>query len=258
MRKKDEPPIESDAIAIMMKESSSVFLKAEWRDLAMLNYDIDPSVLAPLVPFGTELDQFEGRTMVSLVGFLFLKTRVWGITIPFHRNFEEVNLRFYVRRRADDGWRRAVVFVKEFVPRWAIATTARALYGENYFAVPMSHSIGLGQVSYTWRFKKAENSIQMRVRGEPQEVEVGSEAEFITEHYWGYTSRSNGQTMEYKIEHPRWRVWKVDHSQFVGDVSTLYGNEFVPALRGAPNSAFLAEGSDVTVFKGASLTMEPL
>jgi uncharacterized protein YqjF (DUF2071 family) len=219
----------------------------------MLNYDIDAAVLAPLVPAGTELDKFDGRTMVSLVGFLFLKTRVLGVPVPFHRDFEEVNLRFYVRREMDDGWRRAVVFVKELVPRRAIAAIARAFYGENYLAVPMSHSVEPGRVVYNWRFNGAENLIRMTVHGEPHATEIGSEAEFITEHYWGYSSRGRGRTTEYQVTHPRWRVWSADQSQFIGDVAGLYGKEFVAALGREPASAFLAEGSEVTVFKGVSL-----
>ncbi len=74
------------------------FLTAEWRHLAMLNYEIDPVILRPFVPSGTELDSWNGKTYVSIVGFLFLKTRVRGLAIPFHQNFEEINLRFYVRR----------------------------------------------------------------------------------------------------------------------------------------------------------------
>src|SRR4026208_556537 len=100
-----------------MKIHASPFLTAEWRRLAMLSFEIDPRVLSPLVPAGTELDEWQGRTFASLVGFLFLDTRVFGLAVPFHRNFEEVNLRFYVRRMASDGLRRGVVFVKEIVPR---------------------------------------------------------------------------------------------------------------------------------------------
>src|SRR5260370_27968444 len=114
------------------------FLSAEWRNLVMLNYEVDPTVLQPLVPKGTELDVWDGHSFLSLVGFLFLRTRVFGVPIPFHRNFEEVNLRFYVRRKTGEGWRRGVVFVKEFVPRTAIALVARRLYNENYVACPMS------------------------------------------------------------------------------------------------------------------------
>src|ERR1039458_6438851 len=121
----------------MNNHSTSVFLTAEWRYLAMLNYEIDPKILAPFLPSGTELDFWNGKTFISMVGFLFQNTRPGGISIPFHRNFEEVNLRFYIRRKADDGWRRAVVFIKELVPRMAIALIARTFYNENYVALPI-------------------------------------------------------------------------------------------------------------------------
>src|SRR5512134_261755 len=177
-----------------MNPHSSKFLTAEWRNLAMLNYEIDPKVLRPFVPAGTELDDWQGRTFISVVGFLFLNTRVFGVAIPFHRNFEEVNLRFYVRRKASDGWRRGVVFVKEIVPRAAIALTARIVYGENYVAVPMNHyiegesagAVTPRNVSYSWWFRGRENRIELDVQGDSGEASEGSDAKFITEHYWGY------------------------------------------------------------------------
>jgi len=232
------------------------FLTAQWRHLAMLNFEIDPTVLRPLVPVGTELDCWQGRTFVSIVGFLFLDTRVYGCSIPYHRDFEEVNLRFYVRRQSGEGWRRAVVFVKEIVPRAAIATTARWLYGENYVALPMEHHIaevpGEKTVSYSWRLRGHENRLEMSVTGFPRDVIAGSEEEFITEHYWGYV-RGKRDTTEYRVEHPRWSVRSATTARFSGDVATLYGETFVEALTASPTSAFLAEGSEVAVFKGVQL-----
>jgi hypothetical protein len=72
----------------------SIFLTAEWRYLTMLNYAVDPSLLTHLVPRGTDLDEFEGKTYVSLVGFRFERTRVRGLWVPFHADFDEMNLRF--------------------------------------------------------------------------------------------------------------------------------------------------------------------
>ena len=222
----------------------------------MVNFEIDPKVLRPFVPVGTELDCWHGRAYVSVVGFLFVDTRVWGCPIPYHREFEEVNLRFYVKRRADDGWRRAVVFVKEIVPRAAIAMTARWLYGENYVALPMQHRIeDAGEtrtVSYSWG-RQQEHRLEMVVSGDPRDVTAGSEEEFITEHYWGYVRGRRGATIEYRVEHPRWRVRSATSARFSGNVSALYGGEFVECLAGPPTSAFLAEGSGVAVFKGVAL-----
>jgi len=39
--------------------SSSTFLTARWRYLAMLNYEVDPAILRSRVPVGTELVRVE-------------------------------------------------------------------------------------------------------------------------------------------------------------------------------------------------------
>jgi len=247
------------------------FLSARWHALAMLNYAPDPAGHAPLVPRGTVLDSHDGRTYVSVVGFLFLGTRVLGLPIPFHRNFEEVNLRFYVRREVSGEVRRAVTFVKEIVPRWAIATTARWTYNEPYLALPMQHSVGgparefvrqtagfsaasadrssLSSVSYSWRFAGRWNSLWVRHQGESAALVDGSHEQFIAEHYWGYCPQRDGGTVEYRVVHPSWRVWQGADAQLDCDVAALYGPQFVPFLQGPPATAFVADGSEVAVMR---------
>lgn len=243
----------------MNNDGKKVFLTAEWKHLAMLNYEIEPSVLLPYVPTGTELDLWNGKNLASVVGFLFVKTRVFGIPIPFHRDFEEVNLRIYVRRKAEDGWRRGVVFIKEIVPRSAIALTARILYNEPYIALPMAHRIetersAVKSAEYSWQFGGRQNSLKLSVCGEAQLLREGSEAEFITEHYWGYNAQRDGSTLEYRVEHPRWRAYDVADAKLDCDVAGLYGEQFHESLNRKPSSAFLAEGSAVTVYQGLRLT----
>jgi uncharacterized protein YqjF (DUF2071 family) len=226
------------------------FLTAEWRWLVMLNYEIDPALLKSLVPSGTELDSFQGVTYVSVVGFRFLQTRVFGLAIPFHRNFEEVNLRFYVRRKWEGEWRRGVVFVRELVPRRLIAWVARTVYHEPYLALPMSHRIEQDssgvRCSYAWERLGRTELIEAQATGDSVLADENSEEAFITEHYWGYSSHA-GETNEYQVEHPRWRVWRAQHARFEADVGTLYGDRFVATLAQAPRSAFIADGSPVTV-----------
>jgi hypothetical protein len=238
-------------------EPTARFLTATWRALAMLNYAIDAAVLAPYVPAGTELDVWDGGTVVSMVGFQFLETRLLGIAVPFHVNFDEVNLRFYVRRLGPEGWRRGVVFVKEIVPRRAIAWIARRVYGENYVALPMRHEVRLpdasradGSVSYGWRWRRMWHHLTVRVGGTPVPAAPGSEEAFITEHYWGYARQPDGSTIEYRVEHPPWRVWPATSAELACDAAALYGPEFARALAVAPRSAFLAEGSPVLVRRG--------
>ena len=235
------------------------FLTARWEHLVLLNYPCPAALLAPLVPAGTSLDPWHGQTLVSLVGFRFENTRLAGVPIPGHRAFDEVNLRFYVRRVAEDGaLRRAVVFIRELVPRHAIAAIARWLYNEPYLAVRMGHAIDLdaqagGAVAYRWQHQGRRFAIGASVTGPAQPLVAGSEAEFITEHYWGYTRQRDGGTLEYEVAHPRWAVWTADTARFEGAADRLYGPDFAQVLAGPPQSAFVAVGSPVSVFHGRRL-----
>lgn len=225
----------------------------------MLNYPVDPALLASRLPAGTEIDFFGGRTYLSVVGFRFLDTRLLGLPIPFHRDFDEVNLRFYVRRKAEDGqWRRGVVFVKELVPKWAIAWVARTVYGENYESLPMRHRReGRGEaqtLAYEWRRDGRWEGLEVRYSGEPFLAPPEAEESFIAEHYWGYAKQRGGATVEYGVEHPPWRVTRAESATFHADVATLYGPEFVAPLAGPPSSIFVAEGSEIVVRKGFKLS----
>jgi uncharacterized protein YqjF (DUF2071 family) len=243
------------------ERNAKPFLTAEWRHLAMLNFAADPTLLQPLVPAGTELDFHCDQTFLSVVGFMFLHTRVRRLPIPFHRNFEEVNLRFYIRRKVGGEWRRGVCFVRELVPRFAIAFVARAFYGEPYSAVPMRHEIsrsaGALTVNYAWRRRGVWESLAMSANGDAQGSASGSHEEFITEHYWGYTARG-ARSSEYQVEHPRWRVSPAKTWSFDADVRSLYGEPFVEPLTAAPVSAFIAEGSDVEVRKNRNVPAVPI
>ena len=215
----------------------------------MLNYAVDPSVLEPFVPAGTELDAFEGRTYISLVGFEFNRTRVLGFAVPFHQTFEEVNLRFYVRR----GSKRGVVFIRELVPRYAVAMIARFAFNENYSCVPMSHRVEAGKVEYSWTLGSDRCLMKIETEGKPFVPQEGSQSQFITEHYWGYTTQNSGGSLEYEVRHPPWRVWNAKQAGFSGNADGLYGTEIAQILTREPDSAFLAQGSPVTVFKSTKI-----
>ncbi|HAD12925.1 MAG TPA: hypothetical protein DCF33_10875 [Saprospirales bacterium] len=235
------------------------FLTASWRKLLMANYEIDPEILIPYVPYGTELDFWEGKCYVSLVGFMFLDTRVLGISVPFHRDFEEVNLRFYVRRLVDGEWRRGVVFIREIVPKPAITLIANTVYGEHYATYRMRHTWDLKPdshyVSYEWKPLWGGNWYKLAAETSPvaSPLEVGSEAEFITEHYWGYAQTGPQSTNEYQVQHPRWDIYPVHDLETKGDYSLLYGQEFAQCLAQKPVSCFLAEGSEISVLEKSKI-----
>ena len=238
-----------------MPQSERVFLSAEWRDLVMLNYAVDPGLLNRHVPPGTTLDTFQGRTYLSLVGFRFCNTKLLGhFPVPFHADFDEVNLRFYVRRKDGREDRRGVVFIAEVVPRRAIATIARALYGENYRRLPMRHHIQtreLGSAAeYQWKTGDQWCKLSGQTAGAPALAVEGSLEQFITEHYWGYSTQRSGRCLEYHVSHVPWQVWAATGAGFEGDASALYGRELGTVLQRPPDSAFIADGSPVIVFKG--------
>ena len=237
---------------------TGVFLTAGWHNLAMLNFIVDPVILEPHVPVGTELDYWQGRSYVSVVGFQFVDTKVLGIPLPFHRCFEEVNLRFYVAWPTPDGPRRGVVFIREIAPKRLVSLVARWFYNEKYVTMPMRHRIeppgenADGIVQYEWWHGKRWQGLSARIHAQATSVLAGSEEEFITEHYWGYTKQQDGGTMEYAVEHPPWHVWPVSSARYDCDVAAIYGEEFVPHLR-EPSSVLVADGSPVIVRRGQRL-----
>jgi len=239
------------------KKSSRPFLTAQWRHLAILNFPIDPDVLQADVPAGTELDYFAGKTYVSIVGFMFLDARVYGFPIPLHCRFEEVNLRFYVRRHCGNELRRGVVFIKEISPRLVIEKAAKLFYDENYMTLPMQHEIhqangnGSANVSvvYRWRDEGRWYAVQVHAETDAQLPEAGSREEFIAEHYWGYSARGDNSTLEYRVEHPPWKIQQGIEAQYDCNVSRIYGSRFAEALSQAPEFSFLMEGSAVKVFR---------
>ena len=239
------------------------FLTAEWRYLVMLNYVVSPELLGPLVPRGTTLDLWDGSALMSVVGFRFLRTRVFGVRVPFHHDFDEVNVRFYVRRSMPDGEiRRGVVFIRELVPRAAIAVVARVMYNEPYRTRPMSSVVPTGavdapgRIEYEWRGDAGPERVGASAVGAPRLAEPNSEAEFVTGHYWGYTRQRDGSTLEYEVRHEPWRVWEASEPVLVVQPPSLFGLELDSALRQPPRSALIAEGSAVTVFRPSRVFAE--
>jgi uncharacterized protein len=232
------------------------FLKAEWRKLLMINYSVDKKLLESYLPFNTEIDLWKGICYVSLVGFMFLNTKVKGIKVPFHTNFEEVNLRFYVRYNDNGEWKRGVVFIKEIVPKPSLTLIANILYNENYVTMPMAHSWETTEdslsVEYKWK-KKSWNLIKVTTTNQRYKVEDSSEEEFITEHYWGYTKINDKTTSEYGVEHPKWEVYRTKSYSIDVDFENIYGQDFAYLKNKTPLSVFLAEGSDIEVKEGRNI-----
>ena len=236
-----------------MKFKQPIFLTGRWENLVMLNYEIDPEILLPYLPYAVELDLHQGKTLVSLVGFLFKQTKVFGVRWPFHTNFEEVNLRFYVKHFDGVRWKRGVVFISEIVPSPLISIIANKLYREPYSSKPMSHAINVNEdiirATYNWKHKSKWNSIAVTAEVWLNNIEPESEEQFIFEHYWGYNKYDDKTTIEYGVEHEMWQVHKVKSWKLDCDIAALYGSAFAPTFSKLPSSVFLAKGSDVFIRK---------
>ena len=230
---------------------TDTFLSARWENLIMANYEVNPDVLIPYLPNGVELDFHHNKTYVSLVGFMFKKTSLFKIPIPFLGTFEEINLRFYVKRMEGDNIKRGVVFINETVPYKLVAWLANKLYKEHYISIPTKNTIEVTSrsknIRYQWKINKEWNHIAVNAARENEQMIPGSIEEFIFEHYYGYTKINNRVSQEYKVNHPRWRVNKVADYSIYCDFTSMYGNDFSFLSNHQPDSVILAEGSPVTV-----------
>lgn len=229
----------------------TTFLSARWEHLVMANYPVPPEVLQPFLPAGVELDSFQGKTYVSLVGFLFKNTRLFGIPVPFFGSFEEINLRFYVKRESDEGLKRGVVFINETVPYRAVAWLANKLYKEHYTAVPTNHHTAQDgprfKLRYEWAQQKHRHFIAVEAETAVMPMQTGSAEEFIFEHYYGYTRISETETEEYRVLHPRWNIRPVLNWEVTCNFAAMYGTAFGFLNAQQPEFVMLADGSPVQV-----------
>jgi len=227
------------------------FLEAKWENLIMANYAVDPNVLIPYLPKGVELDSFEGKFYVSLVGFMFNETKIFKVPIPYLGSFEEINLRFYVVRKHEGKVKRGVVFINETVPYAPVAWMANYLYKEHYTAVKTKHNWeltdSLKRIDYSWKKDNKWNNIRVNAQSKGSAMKAGSVEAFIFEHYFGYTRVNQIKTLEYRINHPSWKINQVIDHSIDCDFEKMYGSDFAFLNAQQPDNVILAEGSDVSV-----------
>ena len=229
----------------------ALFLKANWENIIMANYEIDPQLLIPFLPKGVELDLFEGKCYISLVGFMFKNTKLFNVPIPKFGSFEEINLRFYVTRKEGNIIKRGVVFINETIPYPIVAWVANKLYNEHYTVVPTKHEIITGKsskkVKFEWLLNKKWNSISVMSSSISEKMAQNSLESFIYEHYYGYTKTAENKTEEYKLQHPSWKISEVLAYQIECDFEAMYGKSFSVLNQTDPETVFIADGSAVGI-----------
>jgi uncharacterized protein len=229
----------------------AIFLKANWENIIMANYVVAPEVLLPYLPKGVEIDLYNGKAYVSLVGFMFKNTKLFNIPIPFLGTFEEINLRFYVLRKEGNEIKRGVVFINETIPYKLVAWMANKLYKEHYTTIPTRHIINITdnkkEISYQWLKDNKWNSIELQATTLNEAMKEGSFEQFIFEHYYGYTKINKDATEEYRLHHPSWKINTITKYNIDCDFKSMYGNDFGILNNTEPTAVFIAEGSKVEV-----------
>jgi len=220
------------------------FLTAEWRDLVLVNYAVEPSWLEPYLPAGCALDTLDGTPFVSVVAFDFIDTRVRGFPWP---DFPEINLRFYVRQ----GDVRGVVFIREFVPSRLVSGIARWLYNEPYASAKIESERRESESELTldrqWRYRGCQGRIAVTGRLPSTMPPEKSVATFFKEHQWGFGRDRKGRTLIYEVRHPYWEVCEIADAHIDIDFAGLYGESFAALSEREPDSIFLARGSAIEV-----------
>lgn len=220
------------------------FLTAEWRDVIGITFPCPPERLLPYLPPGATIDTLDGSPRVSLVAFAFSRTRVLRVPVPGHIRFPEINLRFYVRYRGQ----RAVVFIRELVPRRAIATIARLRYNEPYVRVPMTwgRELEAGSLRVWHRFAKG-SSIDVTAAATGTLPAPGSPGHWLTDHALGIGRRRNGAAVLYHVAHPTWALHEIAAVALDVDFAAIYGPSWAWLADTEPSHVSLATGSAVTV-----------
>lgn len=235
-----------------MEEAMKPFLTAEWTHLTNITYAVDPSCLEPYLPRGLELDTIDGKAFVSLVPFNFFNTRIKGIKVPFHVNFPEMNLRFYVKHKE----RRGVVFVREYVPRFFVAFIANTVYNERYSIARMKNILDVshGEITmrYEIRLRGKEYFIEVNAANDPWLPGENSPEHFFKEHDLGFTS-ANGKTSYYVVEHPLWEAYPLRSVEMNIDFAALFGREWEFLNAEEPYRTMFIKGSPVKVFERQQL-----
>lgn len=241
----------------MPNDNQKPLMQADWSEIVALNFQVDPSILEPRVPKGLELDFHNGETYVSLVAMHLRNVKMMGFPIPISRGFDELNLRFYVKRKVGPRYVTGACFIKDFVPNAAASWILTTLFKSTFARMKMKReSSGFGsrdedvvpKICYQWKVGDAENVIKIKGRARMKKTGPDTKVGFILDHNNEYSVRDS-TIYEYRVQRPPWTVWDAAQASFECNTKLLFGDEFVKTLSRRPSSVFVAEGSPVTIFR---------
>lgn len=226
-------------------KQSSVFMTGNWKDLVVSTFEIDKETLEPYLPKDTEIDFFKGKALMSMVAFTFSNVRFFGIKVPFHQRFGQINFRFYVKSKIDGT--KGVVFIKEFAPKPLIATIANIFYNEPYFykkiVLTKTTNTNNSLINYTYKNLK----IEAIAKHQTNKLKQNSIEHFVVDRYIAFIKSHDKKTIQYKINHRPWDLYKSKSITINENALSLLPCKFKNAKHIC--SCFV-DGSYVTVEKG--------
>jgi uncharacterized protein YqjF (DUF2071 family) len=235
------------------------FVTGRFRHIILLNYAVDPTLLASRLPPQTELDFHDGRTYLSLVGLQSSALKVYGLPLPLYQEHAQVNLRFYVRHRIEGTrWRHGVVFINQIIPHRFIAWSVRWLFHETVISRQIDAEIaknsrGLNQVEYRWQPGQQHCYIRTAFHGGDGDMVPAADRDFFAERYWGYRALGDGGCFAYNFVHPEWKTYRGRVADTSAEVDDFYGPPFSGILNRPPDSAFVCSGSKISLAWGHRL-----
>lgn len=231
--------------------------RAEWREIVVISFEIDPKILRSYVPPKTEIDSFEGATFVSLMARVCKNVKPYGWPIVFAKSVEQVQLRFYVKRQTAEGYRRGVCLIRDYVPSKKVSLFLNWMFKHRFNQVRIQRESknfdkalpdAMPEVEYRWETGDVWNHVKVKARSEMRKQEKETKESFVLDHHFGYTVRE-GKTYEFFVEYNPWALWDAKSGSFECDTEQVFGRHFVRALKQRPASVFLARGSEVIIHK---------
>lgn len=216
-----------------------------------MNYIISPEILENYLPAYTIIDYFKGNCFTSLVGFPFRNVEIAGMKIPFYTDFEEINLRFYVKRFDGTTWRKGTVFISEIANKSALKFLANSFLHEKYQTLETRQEIKenseLIETKYSWRTWMNWQFLNLISEKPSESVAEGTEAHFIMDRSSGYQKYDTATTNEYGISHPKWNIYPIRSFDINVDFEESFDSNFPVLNETLPHSVILARGSSVAV-----------
>ena len=241
----------------MSKSDRKTLYAAEWREIVVINFEIDPKLLRNFIPPKTELDFFNETSFVTLMARACKNVKPYGWPIVFAKSIDQILLRFYVKRKVGDTWRRGVCLIRDYLPKRKASFFLNWMFKHSFTQVPIKRTSSnfesglptqLPTVEYQWTTGDYVNHIKVNARSQMRQQEQETKESFVLDHHYGYTVKE-GKTYEYYVEYSPWAMWDAQSGSFDCDTENVFGRPFVRALKQRPASVFLARGSDVIIYR---------